>query len=1359
MRKRLGEVYRKFEVSGKGPGKLRELRSQLERFATTNQSEQTESLVRSKLQDELQGDVDWGNAPGVPHLFGRDRELATLQSWIQQGSQVLTITGMGGIGKTALALKLVEAVQGQFKQVVWRSLSPDSRPKQLLSDLSIFLGARSLEQSNSQDPNSQHPNFQDPNSQDPNSQQSDSQQSDSQQSDFQQSDSQQSDSQPSDSLPFSTDTRNLDPASFDLHEQRLKRLLRFLRAHRVLLVLDAYETVFAQGQAGQEYVQDAEQYRDLLKQLSEVPHRSCVILTSREKPRVLCPQEGAKFRTRNLTLQGLDDAAVAELMALAGVKQTPSWIHKLNERYRGNSLALKIAATTINQALFQGSIELFLAQDILLFDQLRGVLKAQFEHLPPRECEVIYWLAINREPVELVTLQQDLVDDRARADLVYSLRSLEQRFLVEVIRTETPIRWRLQPVVLEYVTQRLVKRAYHELKNPALGKQEAILANPPRGQVLTEFSNTEFSNTEFSNRLETSVLHSNALLKASSPEFIRQAQIRHIILPVLNRLVAWLQAQSRSHRSVPNLEQYLQQKLQVEQQRSQIPSYTGGNLVNLLAQVSDRSVLEQNLSGLALWQADFRPLNLRKTNLSNCDLKQSRFADTLSNAFSVEIATILGQKTLLAGDCSGVIHLWSDDSGEKQLEWLAHLSWVRSLAVHPHRPWLLTGGDDSQVKLWCFRPDLQTYQPPDLVQTILQSDWIYDAAFSPDGQHVAWASGNQLCLWRLEPWECSWQQCHDHEQSDDGSRRYVRIRALAFSPDGQFLASCGEQGKVLIWAVETGRQYRALSLPNLGWVGAIAFMPDGHTLISGGADGLIRLWDWQSAQMPEMPQTSTLQTPQTLTSPGPERLSPIRAIAIDPGGRSFAVARDNGHLGVWDVSPASRESPDQPTADYRTDLTGHSSRIWALQFDPTPGATRLLSGGDDQSVRLWNTDPACLLQTFKGHPRRIRDLALVNPGAQDPQEMQVVTGGDDHSLNLWNLGQGDCVCRFEGHQGRVWSLALYPPGPEAGRWLASASDDCTVRLWDLATGECLRTLTGHEHWVRAIAFSPDGRWLASGGDDQTIRLWDLQTEQVTILTGHTHWVRAIAFSPDGKCLASGGDDQVLRRWEVASGTLMARSPALKQRIRAIAFHPDGKTLVAGQDDGQLALWALAQEPPSRKSPQPTPGKPRPNPQPPEINLSGVTKPSQLCHFPGHRLGIKSLAFDQSGEMLVSGGDDQQVLVWNTQTWQAQALRASILNRSAASIRAVALSANGQVLITGGQDDRIEAWKLGEQGFQHYLTQPMARPYEGLNLTGTTGLNPAQRSLLRALGAIESTASRMPKTRLLFFSKVAAKLPF
>jgi hypothetical protein len=130
--------------------------------------------------------------------------------------------------------------------------------------------------------------------------------------------------------------------------------------------------------------------------------------------------------------------------------------------------------------------------------------------------------------------------------------------------------------------------------------------------------------------------------------------------------------------------------------------------------------------------------------------------------------------------------------------------------------------------------------------------------------------------------------------------------------------------------------------------------------------------------------------------------------------------------------------------------------------------------------RVWDADSGALLATLNGHEDLVYSVGF------SPDGRRLVSGGDDRTLRLWDADSRALLARLTGHTGWVKSVGFSPDGAR----LVSGSGDHTLRLWNAASGALLATLTGHEDWVRSVGFSPDGKRLVSGSDDGTVRLWD-----------------------------------------------------------------------------------------------------------------------------------------------------------------------------------------------------------------------------------------------------------------------------
>src|SRR5256712_5894537 len=249
--------------------------------------------------------VDWVEALDTSHFAGREVEVAELTQWIvQERCRLVSLLGMGGIGKSMLASYLGSLLVPQFEAVLWRSVRDAPPCEELVADCITF---------------------------------------------------------------FSETPPTEFPTSL---EQRINQLVARLQAQRCLLVLDNLETLLASGDREGGYLPGYEGYGRLIGRLAESAHQSCVLLTSREKPREIEPLEGMRAPVRSLGLEGVDEQAAQDLLSDKGLSGTPAAWHGLVTSYAGNPLALKIVAQVVSD-LYGGDLDRFLREGELIFNGIR----------------------------------------------------------------------------------------------------------------------------------------------------------------------------------------------------------------------------------------------------------------------------------------------------------------------------------------------------------------------------------------------------------------------------------------------------------------------------------------------------------------------------------------------------------------------------------------------------------------------------------------------------------------------------------------------------------------------------------------------------------------------------------------------------------------------------------------------------------------------------------------------------------------------------------------------------------------------------------------------------------------------------
>jgi hypothetical protein len=291
-------------------------------------------------------------------------------------------------------------------------------------------------------------------------------------------------------------------------------------------------------------------------------------------------------------------------------------------------LALKIVATSI-QDLFAGDIAAFLAEDVTVFNSIQKLLEQQFNRLSSLEQTIMYWLAINREWTTISELADDIFPIVSKANILEALESLSWRSLID----KQAGSYTQQPVVMEYVTERLIEQVTHEI---------AAASSP------------------------LSLFYSHALLKATLQDYIRESQKRLILEPIAAQL-------RTSFVSAKAIEQHFQKILKLlRNSETPLSGYGGGNLINL-AHHLQIDLTGYDFSSLRIWQADLQGVNLQQVNFAYADLAKSVFTQTFGSILSVAFSQ--NGKFLAVGDTKGEIHLWQVSPPRLLFTFQGHTSW------------------------------------------------------------------------------------------------------------------------------------------------------------------------------------------------------------------------------------------------------------------------------------------------------------------------------------------------------------------------------------------------------------------------------------------------------------------------------------------------------------------------------------------------------------------------------------------------------------------------------------------------------------------------------------------------------------
>ncbi|MBA3485528.1 MAG: protein kinase, partial [Pirellulales bacterium] len=291
---------------------------------------------------------------------------------------------------------------------------------------------------------------------------------------------------------------------------------------------------------------------------------------------------------------------------------------------------------------------------------------------------------------------------------------------------------------------------------------------------------------------------------------------------------------------------------------------------------------------------------------------------------------------------------------------------------------------------------------------------------------------------------------------------------VAFSPDGNLLATSTQAGNVRIWQAKTGQVVQKWPAHQKSAT-TIRFSPDGRFLATGSLDKTVNVWDMEKVRRGEVEEPLFRW----------EHASRVWSVAFSPDGRHLASAggkeaEKTGEANVWDMNMGHKVFPTMR----------FTWAVRSVQFSPDG---RRLATASDELVQVWDAQtgreqfPSCR------DPDGQLEKVVFSP---DGRRLAAVGGNIavhvNREVKVWNATNGEEVFSLPGHVGGLRALSFSPDG----RRLASAGLDQTVKVWDAQTGEEVLTLRGHRDNVFSVTFSPDSCKLASASMDNTVRLWD-----------------------------------------------------------------------------------------------------------------------------------------------------------------------------------------------------------------------------------------------------------------------------
>eukprot|EP00474_Spongospora_subterranea_P010054 CRZ10512.1 hypothetical protein [Spongospora subterranea] len=551
---------------------------------------------------------------------------------------------------------------------------------------------------------------------------------------------------------------------------------------------------------------------------------------------------------------------------------------------------------------------------------------------------------------------------------------------------------------------------------------------------------------------------------------------------------------------------------------------------------------------------------------------QRTFSDEHDGFIAFDLHPCCGE--LATVQRSGMIRIWSTETGARIREWKGHKLPVTTIVYNGSGNLLATGAVDRCVKVWNAVKGFATHSFSE------HHDMVTCLSFHPTALMVFSGSRDgSINAYNLTT-NCTTPL----------SNHMSAITDMTIEPQGKFLISVARDQVINVWSTESLSHIRTmLAMEELEGVVVLSdesplpcTRPPSPVLLTVGSSGAPRLWrlDTLFCIHEQKPLVSTPLTGAIARSKFDDCLiitgdhnihqksldtftdkkciigynDEILDICCFKGEERAAIATNSELIRIMDLDSFHAQL-----------LGGHTAVV--LSLDISPCGKFLLSSSKDNTLRVWSLETMECITTVSGHTHSVNACSW-----SQKSSAFFCSVSEDHTLKQWGFdGQNVATpSTVVAHDKDINAVAIAPND----KMIATTSQDRTVKIWSAGGLEPLATLKGHKRGVWCAAFSPVDKCLATGSGDRMIKIWSLTDFScVKTLEGHTSSVLRLSFLTKGMQLMSSGADALVKLWTLHTNECVSTfEDAHNDKIWAMAFTNTNGRLVTGGADSALHVW-------------------------------------------------------------------------------------------------------------------------------------------------------------------------------------------